>query len=266
MASRYVVVAWFLLFVSVVGCRVLSHQSPVVPLDDQVHGQLVFHCDFTLPERHRLIREITSEREYISELLNIPASDEPIHIHLFRDGETFAAYTQARIPEAPQRRAFFVETDTRLIVYAHWSDHVAEDLRHEVAHGYLHASVGNLPLWIDEGLAEYFEVPRSQQGLNLPHVELLMDLYERDLWKPDLMTLASMEEFTAMQQRHYAEAWAWTHLLLETTPARRNLLHAYLADWREQGIAEPLPRRLAKLHHDPAEILLEHLRSLAAED
>ena len=48
---------------------------------------------------------------------------------------------------------------------------MAEDLRHEVAHGYLHAVVPNLPLWLDEGLAEYFEVPRGLDGVNRPHVD-----------------------------------------------------------------------------------------------
>ena len=40
-----------------------------------------------------------------------------------------------------QPRAFFVESDTRLNIYAYWGDRVAEDLRHEVTHGYLHAMV-----------------------------------------------------------------------------------------------------------------------------
>ncbi len=48
---------------------------------------------------------------------------------------------RANIPSFPARRAFFVETDTRLAVYAYWGDRIAEDLRHEVAHGYLHACV-----------------------------------------------------------------------------------------------------------------------------
>ena len=73
-------------------------------------------------------------------------------------------YLTRNFPSVPSRRAFFLETDTRLAVYAHWSDRVAEDLRHEVAHGYLHSVVPGLPLWLDEGLAEYFEVPRGQNG------------------------------------------------------------------------------------------------------
>ena len=46
----------------------------------------------------------------------------------------------------------------------------ADDLRHEMTHAYLHAVVPNVPLWLDEGLAKYFELPRQQHGLNQPYV------------------------------------------------------------------------------------------------
>ena len=92
----------------------------------------------------------------------------------------------------PTRRAFFVESDTRLAVYAHWSDRVGEDLRHEVAHGYLHSMVPGLPLWLDEGLAEYFEVPRGNNGLNRPHLELLSDMMQYNGWQPNLERLAAL--------------------------------------------------------------------------
>ena len=63
-------------------------------------------------------------------------------------------------PGTPSRRAFFVESPTHLSVYAQWGDRVQEDLRHEVVHGYLHAVLRDIPLCLDEGIAEYFEVPR----------------------------------------------------------------------------------------------------------
>src|SRR6185295_16292773 len=101
-------------------------------------------------------------------------SDEPIHVYLFESGPVFTEFMHAHYPSFPQRRAFFVETDTRLTVYAQWGDRVAEDLRHEVSHGYLQSIIRNLPLWLDEGLAEYFEVPRGTQGFNRPHVDELL--------------------------------------------------------------------------------------------
>ena len=130
-----------------------------------------------------------------------------------------AQFLLRHFPSVPSRRAFFLETDTRLAVYAHWSDRVAEDLRHEVAHGYLHAVVPGLPLWLDEGLAEYFEVPRGTNGLNRPHVDLLSDMMQHDGWRPNLERLEQLTDAAEMDQRDYAEAWAWVYFLLHSDRA-----------------------------------------------
>ena len=97
-----------------------------------------------------------------------------------------------QFPQFPERRAFFVESDTRLAIYAYWGDRVAEDLRHEVTHGYLHTMVPHLPLWMDEGLAEYFEVPRGQRGFNRPHLDLLLVAMQQQQWAPNMAKLAEL--------------------------------------------------------------------------
>ena len=171
------------------GCRGLPRPA-VLPTEHEVPAeQLVFHSDFDLPNDHRLVRELTAERSHICDALDLPPSTEPIDVYLFRDAEMYGQYLARHFPLVPSRRAFFLETDTRLAVYAHWSDRAAEDLRHEVAHGYLHAAVPNLPLWLDEGLAEYFEVPRGRGGWNQPHLDLLSDMIEHNGWQPDLERL-----------------------------------------------------------------------------
>ena len=141
-------------------------------------------------------------------------------------------FLKQNFPNVPSRRAFFLETDTRLAVYAHWSDRVAEDLRHEVAHGYMHSVVPRIPLWLDEGLAEYFEVPRGQGGLNRPHVDLLSDMAEQEHWRPNLPRLEKLTDAAQMDQRDYAESWAWVYFFLNSPPERREVLTDYLAHLR----------------------------------
>ena len=131
-----------------------------------VREQLVVHSDFPVAATHRLLEELTARRMDLSDRLQIPVSEEPIHMYLFDDADRFGGFIRLNYPDFPPRRAYFLETDTRLQVYAQWGDRVAEDLRHEVTHGYLHSVVPNLPLWLDEGLAEFFEVPRGNRGLN----------------------------------------------------------------------------------------------------
>ncbi len=105
-----------------------------------VRDQLVIHSDSPVPSQHRLIEELVLQRTDLQKRLGTPLSNEPIHVYLFGNEERFEKYLRIYHPLFPSRRAFFLETDTRLTVYAYWGDHVAEDLRHEVTHGYLHAA------------------------------------------------------------------------------------------------------------------------------
>ena len=246
------------------GCAALPQPdpSPTIQSAGRPYGQLVIHSDFRLPESHRLIREIVAERDDVSRTLELPTTEEPIHVHLFRDGTRYANYMRQRYPAMPDRRAFFVETDTQLLVYAHWGDRVAEDLRHEVAHGYLHAAVGQLPLWLDEGLAEYFEVPRGHDGLNRPHLDLLLVLQARGAWSPDLERLERLTDFAELSQRDYAESWAWVHFLLTSDSPHRQVLQSALAELRNRGTTEPISERLATLHVEPGSTLVEHLKAI----
>jgi hypothetical protein len=227
------------------GCRGLPQRPSLPPAHEESGNQLVFHCDFELPPQHRLVRELNDERQLISSTLALPPSDERIDVYLFHDAETYAHFLARRFPKVPSRRAFFVESDQQLAVYAHWSDRVAEDLRHEVAHGYLHSMVRDLPLWLDEGLAEYFEVPSAQAGLNRPHLELLADMMRFNGWQPNLARLETLSDAAQMNQCDYAEAWAWVYFTM-AEPARRELMTTYLADLRRYGTVESLPTRLAK--------------------
>ena len=228
-------------------------------------GQLVFHSDFELPRDHRLVRDLVEERDNICNTLGMPSTEEPIEVYLFRDAERYREYLVRNFPSVPSRRAFFLETDTRLAVYAHWSDRVAEDLRHEVAHGYLHAVMPGLPLWVDEGLAEYFEVPRGLDGLNQPHVALLSDMVEHNGWKPNLKRLESLTDAAQMDQRDYAESWSWVYFMLHSPPERRQILTSYLADFRAKGSGQPLSVRLASLQAEPEKPLTAYIATLKKE-
>jgi len=281
---RFVVQA--LLIATACGCAAISVPNAVrwraqdafgdgAPLPDGsgfTAGQLVVHADFSLAARHRLIRDLESLRVDVSQELDLPISDEPVHLYLFGSQERYDAYAAARFPGFPARRAFFVETDTSLTVYACWQDRIAEDLRHETTHGYVHAVMPGVPLWIDEGLAEFFELPRSAGGRHREHVRHLQTRLLEGTWSPDLARLESLVTAAALSQDDYAEAWAWTHWLLRSSPDRRRLLRTFLADVRfDAAAAAPLSVRLVRAtEHGSlaacAAALTEHIGGLAALD
>ena len=134
------------------------------------------------------------------------------------------------------------------------------DLRHEVTHAYLHSVLPNIPLWLDEGLAEYFEVPRGRHGLNRDHLAQLLAKEApgnspaalpatSPLEEPDRpASLARLESFHPGQslcQEDYAECWAWVHFLLQSSPEAKLLLREYLYRLHVDGSTAPLSSRLA---------------------
>ncbi|MBL9163663.1 MAG: hypothetical protein JNL18_13095 [Planctomycetaceae bacterium] len=225
-------------------------------------GQLVFHADFILPSENRLIDEIVAERQIIYEKLRLKPSDRQIHVHLFADETDYKRHVSRRFPGFPERRAIFVQTDRELAVYATWGEAVAEDLRHEVAHGYLHASVPNLPLWLDEGLAEYFEVSRGRDGVNRLHVDYLRGQLAVGGWRPNLPRLEQLIEAGELTQLDYAESWLWVHFLLHSEAGRETLLTGYLASLRPGEPAGSLADWVKASVENPHEAVLTYLRGL----
>jgi hypothetical protein len=255
---------WLLIVLLSSGCAtgLLKSRLTLPNQNTLVRDQLVIHSDFPLAAKHRLLEELTAQRDDLCRRLALPHSDEPIQVYLFDTSERFEAFMRLHHPEFPDRRAFFVETDTRLSVYAQWGDRMAEDLRHEITHGYIHSVVPNVPLWLDEGIAKFYEVPRGQRGLNRPLLERLTLRCDRERWQPDLRRLEQFPPTYNMTLDDYAEAWVWVHFLMESRPGCLELLRAYLADLRRDGAATPLSARMTPLLGHPETALIEHLGKL----
>lgn len=226
-------------------------------------GQLVFHADFMLPRENRLLDELVAERELICDRLRLQPSDRQIHVHLFAEEADYRRHVSRRFPGFPERRAIFVETDRELAVYASWGEAIAEDLRHEVAHGYLHASVSNLPLWLDEGLAEYFEVSRGRNGVNRMHLDYLKGQLAVGGWRPNLPRLEQLTSAGDLTQIDYAESWLWVHFLLEGGEERETLLASYIASLQPSVPAGALSERIKANVENPHDAIVAHLKSLA---
>ena len=244
------------------GCMLMRSNQHWEPFPYQVEReQLVIHSDTQLSRKQRLLDEMVEQRTIINARLGLAPTTTPIHVYLYADESAYTNFMNLRFPEMASRRAIFVGTDTQLSVYAYWGDHVAEDLRHEVSHGYLHAAVPNLPLWIDEGLAEYFEVGAGRRGLNDAHVDLLMPQITAGTFQPDLARLEALNSAATMTQQDYAESWAWVHYLLETDE-RAALVTEYLRDLQYGNPTRSMQDRLGRHLVEPQLAVIEHVRML----
>jgi hypothetical protein len=107
--------------------------------------------------------------------------------------------------------------------------HFEIDLRHEMTHAIIHASIPVVPIWLDEGLAKYFEVPlRDRAGKN-PYMREVRNKLQFGLGGvPSLDRLSKLETIDDMGAKEYRESWAWTHFLIHRSPETHRLLAAYL--------------------------------------
>ena len=150
------------------------------------------------------------DSEHPSMNYKIPMQSRPINIYLFRTFSEYQNFFETYYPDLPERRAYFIGTDIALDVYTCQSPQLMNDLRHELTHALLHTYLEDVPLWIDEGLAEYFEVPG---GWNTSHATaLIRDRHQK--WYPDLASLEQLKDTSEMTSQDYRESWAWVHFFL----------------------------------------------------
>src|SRR5262245_8117413 len=196
-------------------------------------SQYVFYSDFTLKPTAPLFQELADLREQIYKELQLPPSNTVVQVFLFEDKTKYERYMKAWYPNLPDRRAFFIAQPRSrggaddLYVYTFWGEHIRQDLRHELTHALLHSVLKDVPLWLDEGLAEFYELPPERNGLNPQHVEQL-----RQNLDPDLAHLEQLGEVKQMGRPEYREAWAWVHLMLRGKPESKAVLLAYLKQLR----------------------------------
>ena len=173
---------------------------------------LVVKSDAELTADDPLVADLARLRSDVTAALELPPATRDVTVYLFPDEPAYRTYLDYMHPGLPPRRAYFVGTGSALHVYTFLGDRTAEDLRHETVHGVLHACLPGVPLWLDEGLAEYFETPRPGDA-NADYPETLARA-AADGWRPDLARLEALEDFAALSRRDYAESWAWVHLLM----------------------------------------------------
>jgi hypothetical protein len=238
---------------SVLGPLLLTFMAPAAALgaetggwaDARVVGHFVCRADFPLVESSAVLDELAGLQEDLVQMLNIPAAGEPIEVYLFRSQETYARHLARRFPTVPYRRALYIKERGQGKVLAYLSPQFEVDLRHESTHALLHAALAYVPLWLDEGLAKYFELARGKGAQGNPYLNDLRQAAQLGL-APSLETLEKKRDVTEMGRAEYRDAWAWVHFLLHGPPAAREELVAYLADCRQGPPGAALSARLQR--------------------
>jgi hypothetical protein len=244
-------------------------ELPPLPSKKQVRvAQYLFLTDAELKREHPLFKELEGLQDRICKELQLPAGNNIISVYIFADRERYDQYMQAHFKNLPSRRAFFMaRTDERrgdeLMVYTYWGDRMAEDLRHELTHAHLHSVLKNVPMWLDEGIAEFFEVPAAWNGLNYQNLNGLRT-QPGNHWAPGLSRLERITQVKDMTPDDYREAWAWVHLMLRGSPQAKSALLGYLQQLRTTKDPVPMEPLIQPVFPSPEAALKQHIGHLEA--
>ena len=189
-------------------------------------GSIEVFAEFD-PGMQDLWQNIDDVSRELKVLVAVEPTGEPIQIILFRDQGSYLRYLASSIPQSQQRKAIFYRNGDVYQVYAYRSRTLTTDLRHEVTHAILHQHLPFLPLWIDEGLAEYLEEPESVRSDSSRTKTARWRA--RVGWAPSLQSLESIPNAESMNDDEYRDSWAMTCLLLNESEASRQALRDYLA-------------------------------------
>jgi len=228
------------------GCRVTpTAWTNNRPLAHSVKTSgFIIRSDFAIAEDAPMIRELEQLQTDVVQTLQLPAARDPVVVYLFSSESGYRHYMRKTWPTLPNRRAYFIGTSRELAVYSFHGPRMQEDLRHELTHGILHATLKTVPLWLDEGLAEYFEVSGIETGAPHPeHIRSLRRSMQKD-WAPSIARLEGIVDFQEFDRDDYAESWGWVHYMLHSDAQRKQVLVSYLTDLRDAETADSILPRL----------------------
>lgn len=211
--------------------------------DEHRDPPFYYHADFSLQRYHGLLRSVSDLQSEVPRVLGLQTLDEPVHLFLFARHRTYQLYVKKYFPTVPNRPALFIKQRGPGMVFARLSPEFATDLRHETTHAVLHGILPMVPLWLDEGLGEYFEVASHHRISGNPHLRRLQVMAQQGPL-PEMEPLEQLSDLSQMGPEHYRAAWAWVHFMLHHSQESHNVLVSYLRDIEASSPPGDLSRRL----------------------
>lgn len=254
----------WLLTVVVLLCAQVAAGSPdnyVKWTDTREVGPFQIQATFPLAKYDRLFAELPDLQRELTRTLGISAAKSPINVYLFSDEAQYRAYTQRHFPQVPYRPALFVLEAGSPGVYTYEKADLDIDLRHECTHALLHGALPVVPLWLDEGIAKYFEVPAAQRAFDHPY-------FDDSKWKWSLRlgmvrtieSLETRENLQDMDAADYRFSWAWVHFMMHGPEAAHTSLVQYVACYQQATPPGKLSVKLADAVPNPTEKMIQHFK------
>lgn len=169
--------------------------------------------------------------------LGLQTSGKPIQLMLFKNHASYVNYLSPQIPQAGRRKAIYYRNGDVSQIYAYHSRSVLTDLRHEMTHAILHQHLPFVPLWLDEGLAEYFE--EDEKARTSSQRIATVQWKARVGSPPSLVSLESLSSAEEMDAAAYRDSWAIVSFLINESPETLLILKNYMAAIHRGGAPGP---------------------------
>jgi hypothetical protein len=214
-----------------------------------------------LAAHERFFAELPELQRELTRTLGVAPAKTPIYVYLFADEDQYRAYKDQHFPRVPFRPALYILEGGSPGVYTYRKPDLEIDVRHECTHALLHSALPVAPLWLDEGLAKYFEVPANRRAFDHPYFDDLK-------WKWSLRlgmvrSIESLEEkndLTEMDAADYRFAWAWVHFMLHGPEDAHRALVNYLTCYQQYEPPGKLSARLAEAVNHPTDQMIRHFK------
>ncbi|MBN2295320.1 MAG: hypothetical protein JXM70_23015 [Pirellulales bacterium] len=221
-----------------------------------------FSCwaDFPLERIRPFLSQLVDLQNDLVKHLGISPAEEKINLLLFRNHLTYSSYLRRNYPNVPQRQAFFIKHKGACTVLAYWNENFYCDVRHECTHALLHANLPMVPLWLDEGLAKYYELTPKERAFGNPLAhKLILPLMIGDGTK--LEHLESLGDYKKMTGDDYRDCWAWVHFILHGPPEAHDELVLFLREIELGNNPGLMSKRLAGRMSKPTVRCANHHRA-----
>jgi hypothetical protein len=242
-------------------CVTSSARAAAEPtwVDQRRLGPFICRSAFPLDNALLADADLASLELELRRVLALAPCQAQIEVLLLSDAQQHRQLIAERHPNAPYRRALYYQTKQRAAIYAYRHAELAIDLRHECTHALLHADLPMVPLWLDEGLAEYFEPRPADRASGPDHLEAVV----AEVSRGRLVSLTALEakhDLAELSDVDYRYAWAWTHFLLHGPAAASMQLWATLAALRRYEPPTPMSQRLAAVLGPQDAAFAQHFR------
>lgn len=226
-------------------------------IDSHQQGRYQIVSEFSLKSLRTVTEDLQRLENHLATYLQLSIPQAPIEIYLYKNSRNFSAAAKAVSSNMRNRRALYVQSGEKKQVLVYSSSSLMTDLRHETTHALMHCAVPYLPLWLDEGLAELFEVV-LKSGQAHPHLASLK-WSSRWRWKPNLQQLGNLTEEAKMTAAHYRDSCAVTHYLVHGDVEAHQVMVDYLKTAQQGDWNGTLVEKLLKIPRIESKIL-NHVR------